>query len=145
MLLLSNVQPQKSMAGLNCTDISTRMFVILLDPKLSCHCRTCSASGECMSRGECSEGYSGENCMLYDIMKSHDEIEPRIVASNNKNINCTGLVCVVSKIICKQQNFISLREHRSLKLRPMKQTTQEEQLITYLNSDWLIHFSAETM
>ena len=27
----------------------------------------------------------------------------------------------------------------------IKKTSQEEQVITYLNADWLIHFSAETM
>ena len=47
--------------------------------RADCHCMHCSENNECLSRGHCKEGYWGDNCMMYDILRLEGERQAAIV------------------------------------------------------------------
>ena len=63
-----------------------------IDLKANCHCSNCSDLGECLSRGDCLEGYGADNCMLYDVIKMQADRNASIYPSNSTKISETRLV-----------------------------------------------------
>lgn len=54
----------------------------VVDFVVDCHCSKCSENNKCLSRGECINGYMGDNCMFAYAMKDLRKIDNFIHSSN---------------------------------------------------------------
>ena len=80
---------------LTLTMINCACFIVfyahLVDFIASCHCSVCSEFGECLTRGDCLEGYWGDNCMLYDALSQQEQNET-VFTSNSTSISELSLL-----------------------------------------------------